>query len=151
MLKLNDSSYVFLQQLANYASCLEISTTLELIEVCNVYSQNASSQRLHVNIYSCTPFHGSFHFPAGQVMNARCFKWLFACLAFFLFTVCNNFRVNRDFSSALMYVWRDLVRLMTSQIGNDVTSRFPNHGFLLVFNTFRVIVYRSQVSCIFCQ
>jgi hypothetical protein len=35
---------------------------------------------------------------------------------------------------------------MTSQTGNDVTSRFVDHGFLSVFNTcFASVVYRSQV------
>jgi hypothetical protein len=38
---------------------------------------------------------------------------------------------------------------MTSQAGNDVTSRFVDHGFLSVFNTcFASIVYRSQVICV---
>jgi hypothetical protein len=35
---------------------------------------------------------------------------------------------------------------MTPKTGNDVTSRFVSHGFLLVFNTrFESIVYRSQL------
>jgi hypothetical protein len=39
---------------------------------------------------------------------------------------------------------------MTSQTGNDVTSRFVDHGFLLVFNTcFESTVYRSPVIGIF--
>jgi hypothetical protein len=38
---------------------------------------------------------------------------------------------------------------MTSQTGNDVISRFVDHGFLSVFHTcFASIVYRSQVICV---
>jgi hypothetical protein len=39
---------------------------------------------------------------------------------------------------------------MTSQTRNDVTNRFVEHGFLLVFNTcFESTVYRSLVIGVF--
>jgi hypothetical protein len=41
---------------------------------------------------------------------------------------------------------------MMSLAGNHVTSRFVDHGFLFVFNTYlESTVYRSQVLCFFCE